>query len=83
MAALAHANWASSVGNIASKADFPVLQDSNAAGVWTKMATPGKEYVWVFDDKGVVVSFFKPWQMSLSNAVHYGDLKKVLIGLAK
>ena len=83
MAALAHANWAAQASNITNKADFPVLRETAAVGAWDKMATPGKEYIWVFDKQGVVVSFFKPWQLNLGDAASYAKLKKLLVGLAK
>ncbi len=83
MAALAHTNWAGQAANITNKADFPVLQDTAVVGAWDQMATPGKEYIWVFDKQGVVVSFFKPWELNLADAASYAKLKKVLVGLAK
>ncbi len=83
MTALAHTNWASSVSNIHSKCDFAVLQDSSAVDAWGKMKTPGKEYLWVFDKQGVVVAFFKPWEISLGNSSNYSKLKNLLTTLAK
>jgi len=83
VAALAHATWATQAAKIYNKGDFAMLQDTAAVGAWKKMATPSKEYIWVFDKSGVVVSFFKPWSLSLGDATSYAKLKKLLTGLAK
>ena len=83
VAALGHANWAGQASNVYKKGDFAMLQDTAAVGAWKKMATPGKEYIWVFDKQGVVVSFFKPWSLYLGDATSYAKLKKLLISLAK
>lgn len=82
MAAIGAAS-ATNMSTVAKKTDLPVLLDVSSQNVWSKIGAPGKEYVWVYNKAGELTAFFKPWEMSLGQTLHYDKLKKLLTQLAK
>ncbi len=80
--ALNDKNYASQ--NAVSKAcKFPVLTDTSTAGVFKLLAVPGKEYVYVWDKQGALVSFFAPWEIGLSSGANVAKLEALLTALSK
>ncbi len=67
---------------VSSACDFPVLNDTAQAGAFGLLGVPGKEYVYVWDKAGVLVSYFKPWEIGLSNAQNVETLRALLTKLA-
>jgi hypothetical protein len=68
---------------VSNACDFPVLNDTAQAGAFAKLAVPGKEYVYVWDTSAKLVSFFKPWEIGLSNGANVDKLESLLAALAK
>lgn len=68
---------------VSNACDFPVLNDTAQAGAFGLLAVPGKEYVYVWDKSAKLVSYFKPWEISLSNSANAQKLESLLTALAK
>lgn len=63
--------------------DFPVLNDTKAAGVYGKLGVVNKEYVYVWDKAAKLVSVFAPWEIGLGDVAKAAMLEGLLVGLAR
>ena len=67
---------------VSGACDFPVLNDTAAAGVYGLLAVPAKQYVYVWDAQGKLVSYFVPWEFSMSDDANVAKVGALLKALA-
>jgi hypothetical protein len=68
---------------VSKACDFPILNDTATANVYGLLNVPNKDFVYIWNKQGDLVSLYPPWQITLTKPLNYDKLKNLLADLAK